>query len=249
MKVQHRRLSFPLLVLTALLTLAPAISRAQLVPPGDFRGKSLAQWSFDWTEWGLKTGLGGQTLPDTVDGVRYLPPNLGSTFVTSLTIQQGTAVVFAPFVVFGENYDNGTSDNPADPVLNDIFADVTIQTMFDGATVLQGSGNAFPDRKYGPTSFAAPIVYIDPQPRGPGLNSVAAIFGLGIGAIFDPLPLGQHTIQNVYTSNFFGGTFSTTYNITVIPEPSTLCGLGISALCLLVARGRVRGVRPVGSYA
>ena len=236
MDLQLRRLLLPLLVLIAFVTCVPATCSAQLVAPGDFRGKSLAQWTFDWTEWGLKTGLGGQTLPDTVDGVRYLPPNLGSTFVTSLTIQQGTAVVFAPFIVFGENYDNGTSDNPADPILNDIFADVTIQTMFDGATVLQGSGDAFPDRKYGPTSFAAPIVYTDPQPRGPGLNSVAAIFGLGIGAIFDPLPLGQHTIKNVYTSNFFGGTFSATYNITVIPEPSTFALLIISTIALGIRR-------------
>lgn len=236
MILQLRRLLLPLFVLIASLMSVPATCSAQLVPPGDFRGKSLAQWTFDWTEWGLKTGLGGQTLPDTVDGVRYLPPNLGSTFVTSLTIQQDEAVLFAPFVVFGENYDNGTSDNPADPVLNDIFADVTIQTMFDGVTVLQGSGNSFPDRKYGPTSFAAPIVYTDPQPRGPGLNSVAAIFGLGIGAIFNPLPLGQHTIQNVYTSNFFGGTFSATYNITVIPEPSTFALLIIGTTALGIRR-------------
>jgi hypothetical protein len=174
-----------------------------------------------------------------VDGVRYLPPNFGETFVANVTIPEGTAVVFSPFVVFGENYDNGTSN---DPILNDIFAGAMFQTKFDGATVLEGSANAFPSRMFGPTSFAAPIMYTDPQPRGPGLNSVAAIFALGLGTIFDPLPLGHHTIQNVYTSNFFGGPFTSTYNITVVPEPGGFAAIGACALSLLCARRRLRSV-------
>jgi hypothetical protein len=240
---QHRWFAFPLIVLSASWTLAPAPSRAQLVPPGVFRGKSLAQWSFDWSEWALRTGLGGQTLPDTVDGVRYLPPNLGETFVTNLTISQGTAVAFSPFIVFGENYDIGGSDDPNDPILNDIFAGATFQTKFDGATVLEGATNAFPARMFGPTSFASPIAYATPQPRGPGVNSTAAIFVLGLGEIFDPLPLGQHTIQNTYTSNFFGGPYSATYNITVVPEPGGIAAGCMGVLCLVNARRRARSSR------
>lgn len=216
-------------------------SHAQLVPPGDYRGKSLAQWGLDWTEWGLRTGVAGQSRPDTVNGVRYLQPNFGSTFVQDLEAQPDTAFVFSPFLVFGENYDNGTSDNPNDPVLDEIFADATFTTKLDGATVLEGKANAFPARDFGPTAFAEPITYLTPQPRGPGVNSVAAIFGLGLGAIFDPLSPGQHTIVNVYNSpSFFGGPFTATYNITVVPEPGTVVGAGAGAVGLLIARRRSR---------
>jgi hypothetical protein len=190
---------------------------AQIVPAGDFRGKSLDQWGLDYQQWGLKTGLGGQTLPDTVDGVRFLPPNLGSEFVANLTIQQGTPLVFLPFNVFGEIYDNGTQDNPNDPVIDEIFETSTIRTTFNGNVVLEGLASEFPDRTFGVTVFDEPILYAQPQPRGFGLNSVTAIFGTGITAIFDMLPLGQHTIAHVYNSPFFGGTFTATYNITVAP--------------------------------
>jgi hypothetical protein len=248
MKPKHRELILPLIVITTSWMFVPATCRglgydggtqnggvipcvsttcsAQIVPAGDFHGKSLDEWGLGYQQWGIATGLGGQALPDTVDGVRYLPPDFGSNFVADLTIQQGTPLVFTPFNVFGERYDNGTEDNPADPVIDEIFQTTTIRTTFDGAVVLEGSANEFPDRKFGVTVFSAPIPYAAPQPRGPGLNSVTAIFGTGITAIFDKLPLGRHTITNVYNSPFFGGTFSATYNITVVPEPSTLVVLG-----------------------
>ncbi len=225
MNLQHRRSFFPLLVLTASVMLVPPTCRAQLLPPGDFNGKSLDEWTLNWGEWGIKTGLGGQTLPNTVDGVRYLPPNFGNVFVADLTIQQGTAVVFSPFFIFGERYDDGSQDNPNDPIIDQIFEGATIRTTFDGSVVLEGFASDFPERNSGVRVFSEPIPYTDPQPRGPGLNATAAIFEVGIGAMFD-MPFGEHTIMNVYSSNFFGGPFTSTYNITVVPEPSTLVLLG-----------------------
>src|SRR5687768_7513374 len=115
MKVQHQ--IFPLLVLTASLISVAATCRAQLLPPGDFQGKSLAEWTLDWSKWSIATGLGGQMLPDTMDGVRFLPPNFGGgDFVADLTIPQRTALLVSPFNVFGERYDNGIEDNPNDPI-------------------------------------------------------------------------------------------------------------------------------------
>jgi hypothetical protein len=203
------------------------------VPPGDFRGKSLDEWGLAYQQWGIATGIGGQSLPDTVDGVKFLPPNLGSSFVADLTIPQGTPVVFSPFNVFGEKYDNGTEDTPADPVIEQIFDSTTIETKYDGGVVLQGGANALPDRKFGVTLFSAPIAYASPQPRGPGVNSVAAIFGVGLTAIFDALPPGEHTIVSAYDAPFFGGSFSSTYNITVVPEPASCVVLGVVALGLV----------------
>jgi hypothetical protein len=240
MKMQHRRLGFSLLIFAASLAVVPA-ARAQLLPPGDYKGKSLDQWTLDWSMWAIATGLGGQTLPDTVDGVRYLPPNFGGgDFVADLTIPQGTGLVVAPFFVFGEKYDNGTEDNPTDPVIGSIFEDATIQTTFDGTVLLEGAASDFPERTSDVTVFPEPILYDEPQPRGPGLNAVAAIFGVGIGTIYDMLPIGQHTIRNEYNSpNFFGGPFSFTYNINVVPEPCTLVLIVLG----VITAGRIVRIR------
>jgi hypothetical protein len=241
MKRIHRRVAFSLLIfLSAFLVVAPAACWAQLLPPGDFKGKSLDQWTLEWSQWSIATGLGGQTLPDTVDGVKFLPPNFGGgDFVADLTVPQGTALLVAPFFVFGERYDNGTEDNPSDPVIDAIFADVMVETTFDGNVLLQGTGDEFPERKSDVTVFPEPIAYAEPQPRG-DINAVAALFGVGIGTIYDMLPLGEHTIRNEYNSpGFFGGPFSFTYNITVVPEPASLILVGVSALSF-VGYGRRR---------
>jgi hypothetical protein len=240
MKLHDRWLIKPWLVLTVTLLCVPATCRAQLLPPGDFNGKSLEEWTLDWGEWSIATGLGGQTLPDTVDGVRYLPPNLGNVFVADLTIQQGTAVVFSPYFVFGETYDAGSDDLPSDIADFMLFENATFETSFDGSVVLDGLASAFPARKTGVRSFAQPILYAVPQDRG-GRNAIGAIFEQGLGAMFE-LPLGQHTIMNVYESTFFGGPFSATYNITVVPEPASFILIGIGALALVgcVRRRRAR---------
>jgi hypothetical protein len=243
MKAQHRGLVISLLILSASMV-APAICRAQLLPPGDFNGKSLEEWTLDWSEWAIATGLGEQMLPDTVDGVKYLPPNFGGgDFVTNLTVSRNTPLLVSPFFVFGERYDNGTEDNPNDPIIDQIMDDAMIRTTFDGNVLLEGQASDFPERTFGVTVFSEPIAYAEPQPRGPGVNAVAALFGIGIGTMYANLPLGEHTIRNVYTSpNFFGGPFSFTYNITVVPEPANLILVGIGALALSGC-GRRRGSR------
>jgi hypothetical protein len=218
----------------------PATCPAQLLPPGDFQGRSLAEWTLEWSKWSIATGLGGQMLPDTVDGVRFLPPNFGGgDFVADLTVPQGTALLVSPFNVFGERYDNGTEDNPNDPIINTIFEDAMVEVTLDGNVLLQGRASEFPERKYGVTVFPEPIPYTEPQPRGENLNAVAALFGVGLGTMYANLPLGEHTIRNVYNSpNFFGGPFSFTYNITVVPEPSTLVLLGSVLVGQLVCSRR-----------
>ncbi|MGD9637204.1 MAG: hypothetical protein AB7G28_11780 [Pirellulales bacterium] len=231
MTLHHRQSFWLLLAGTASLLLVPATGRAQLVPPGDYRGTSLDEWGLDYLEWALATGLGEQTLPDTVDGVRYLPPNFGGgDFVASLTIDKSTAVISEPFSVFGEKYDNGTEDNPADPFIDTIFDETTIKVTYDGSVVLEGIAGNLTDRLFGVTVFPDPIPYAEPQPRGPGLNSIAAIFGVGVVTIFDPLPIGAHTIKNEFNSSVFGAA-SYTYNITVVPEPGTLLLAGMMVLC------------------
>jgi hypothetical protein len=241
MKLQPR-LVCPLLVLTAFLILLPTIVTAQLLPPGDFQGKSLDEWTIDWSKWSIATGLGGQTLPDTVDGVKFLPPNFGGgDFVANLTIPQGTALMVSPFFLFGERYQNGAEDNPDDPIIDQIFEETTFRTTFDGTVLLQGQASDFPDRLSEVVVFPEPIPYTEPQERGE-FDSIAAIFGVGIGTIFSNLPLGQHTIRNEHDPpDFLGPPASFTYNITVVPEPASLTLLGsVMAGWITCTRRRVR---------
>jgi hypothetical protein len=222
--------------------MGPSHSRGQLVPPGDFHGKSLSEWTLDWGEWATRTGLSGQSLPDFVDNLHYLPPNFGADFTASLTIPQGAAVLFSPYFLFGEKYDDGSEDLPSAIADFMLFEAAAFRTAFDGSTVLEGKASDFPDRKSGIRTFSPPIPYLVPEDRG-GINAIAAIFEQGLGAIFE-VPLGQHTITNVFESEFFGGPFTQTYNITVVPEPGSFAGLGACSLGLLTTRRRMRSTRP-----
>ena len=56
-----------------------------------------------------------------------------------------------------------------------------------------------------------------PSPRGPGLNAIAATFVFGTGAVFRPLPVGEHTLV-IDVQNPFLGDYHTTYHITVSPK-------------------------------
>jgi hypothetical protein len=243
MKLQHRFI-LSLAVIVASSMLLPATGIAQLLPPGDFKGKSLEEWGLDWTQWGIATVLGEQMLPDTVDGVRFLRPLIGGIDVVSqdLTIQQGTPLVGSSFFVFGERYDDGSEDDPVAlaPLVDQIFEETTIRTTVDGVVVLEGLASGFPDRMFGITVFAEPIPFAEPFPKD-GPDSVAAIWSVGVTTIFDGLAIGNHTIVNEFDSSFFGQA-SFTYNIAAVPEPATGVLVGIASLVGLgyTMRGRFR---------
>lgn len=235
----HAKFSLLLVLATSLIS-APAICSAQLLPADDFNGKSLDEWGLDYTQWAIKTGLGEQTLPNTFDGVRYLPPNFpGREFVAELTIPLGTPLLGSPFFIFGERYDDGTEDNPADPIIDMIFDETTIRATLNGSVVLEGTASAFPDRKSDISIFSQAIPYAEPRPVAPGVNAIAGTFAAGgIWTIFDMLPLGNHTLKTEFNSSFFGED-SFTYNITVVPEPSSLLLVGAGAIgWTMVARRR-----------
>lgn len=221
-----RRFPLVLAVATAFAAaMVPLVAPGQdggspLLPPNaTFRGKSYDEWNLLNTQRTVATGLGGQVLPDTVQGVRLLPGEFApGKFEFHIEVDAGTALVFPSFFVFGELYDDGTFDDPVAlaELVELIFATTTIETRVDGEVVLSGSGSELGDFLYGPTFFDEPIPYEEPQPRGPGLNAVAALWGTGIGSVYRPLPVGEHTLVSIVDSAFFG-QFEYTYHITVRP--------------------------------
>jgi hypothetical protein len=93
----------------------------------------------------------------------------------------------------------------------------TIKSQLDGKVLLEGLASDLEPYSFGPVVLDEPIYYAEPQPRGPGLNAIAAIFVVGTGSVYNPLPVGKHTLV-IDVQNPFLGNFHTTYNITVSPK-------------------------------
>jgi hypothetical protein len=257
MKPQYVPFIILLVALTASGIVVPGTCQAQLLPPGDYHGKSLEQWGMDYAKWAVPLTFPAGIIPfdparpDTFDGVRYLPVGEFGIrdFTANLVIQPGIAVFGSPFFIFGEQYDDGHEDDPADPVVVTILEETTIRATLDGTVVLEGTPNSPSDRKFGPSHFQEPIPYTAPQQRGPdgsplgqGLFSVASAWTTGTGTMFANLSPGEHTLRFDFNSEFFGGAYSSTWNITVVPEPATDALVGIASVIGLgyTARGRFR---------
>lgn len=199
-------------------TVAPAPSLGQggtspLLPPNaNFRGRSLIEWDVLAMKWEIATGLGGQDLPATVDGVRFLPGNFtGNEF--DIQLKPGTPIAFPFLPIYGELYDDGTYDDP-EANWSFLLEATFIDARLDGQVLFQGLASDYPAYSFGPVVLDEPIFYADPQPRG-DLNAVAAIWVLGTGAVFKPLPVGEHTL--VVDLQGILGDYHTTYHITVRP--------------------------------
>jgi hypothetical protein len=199
-----------------------------LMPPQSHAfGMSFEDWNVLWARRAIEVGLGGGTeLPNTVGKVRLLPTVIGKgTHEFQVTVRPGTAFVIAPFFVFGETYNDPAipDDNPADPFIDEILETTDIQTVLDGRILLDGTGAELARFRFGPVAFDDAIVYVEPQFRfldpvtGDPISSTAALFVVGIGTVYHPLPVGKHTLVNVVHSAVFGD-FHFTYHITVSPK-------------------------------
>jgi hypothetical protein len=200
------------------------LAPAPLMPPQSHAfGKSLEEWGVLYSRWAIDPELvGGETgLSDTVGRVRFLPTVLDDTgsFEFSVKLRPGTPFVVLPFFVYGERYDDPAvpDDTPQDVIDLRIFETADIQTVLDGRVVLEGTGTELARFMFGPVFFDEPLVYAEPQPRGPDLNATAALFVQGIATVFHPLPVGQHTLVTTVQSEFFGD-FQFTYHIKVSPR-------------------------------
>jgi len=199
-----------------------------LIPPQSHAfGMPVDQWNVLQVHWALEFQLAGHTDPDTnpntVGRVRFLPVDvLANQGVFHVTLKAGRAFALPPFVVYGEHYDNPSvpDDDPEDAgfaaFLEQIFADANISTTLDGRTLLQGYAAELESFMFGPSWFDAPIVYKEPLPRGENLNAIAALWAMGIGSVYRPLPVGEHELTYHVKTSFFGN-FDNTYHIRVVP--------------------------------
>ncbi len=221
----------------AVLTVLSSVAQADVLVPPDqpFRGRSFEEWMVLWSEWDTTIRRGdGMGVTDTVDGVRFLPG--GEDIEIDVLLGANTPFIVAPFPIVGELYADGSTDNPDDPIIPQFFETATITIVLDGVTLFDGLVNEFPEFLYGSVFFDEPIEYSETLPN----NAVAALFALGMGTIYKPLEVGEHTLVSSLDSAFFGPT-SQTYNITVVPEPASLGLLGLGAgLTLTVSQWRRR---------
>jgi hypothetical protein len=224
-----RRSAVTWLAVLLCVVVAPPVFPGQggpspLVPPQSHAfGKSFEAWNVLQTQRALEVGLGGGTTrSDTVGRVRLLPVDFTNPRPEfDITLPPGTPFVAAPLFLFGERYDDPTmpDDDPAElaSALEEIFATTHIRTEPDGQVLLDGTGTELAGFRFGPVFFDAPIVYADPQPRGEELNAVAALWVTGIGSVYHPLPVGEHTLVYTVHGEFVGDT-QFTYHLTVAPR-------------------------------
>jgi hypothetical protein len=195
-----------------------------LMPPNSKAfGKSFEEWNVLYAQWAIEDGLGGGSdVPNPVGRVRFLPTNFEGpgSYEFRVTLRPGTPFVAPPFFVFGERYDDPTvpDDDPDHPILAEIFETTDVKLVLNGRVLMNDSAADLERFLFGPVYFDEPIEYAEPQPRGPGLNAVSALFVVGVGAVFHPLPVGRHKLEAITDSPFFGGGFRFTYHITVTPR-------------------------------
>jgi hypothetical protein len=204
--------------------------KSPLMPANaNFRGLSFDEWNVLAVEIDVATAWGGQERPDTIRRTRLLRTEILRDYAEfDVQIRPGTAVVLPAWAVWGELYEDGYVDDadalhPFDPdkTLLDFFYETAfVEVKLDGEVVLSGSGDELVEYQFGLTDFKDIVFYDDdvlPQPRdtpeGPK-NAIAGLFTFGIGAVFHPLPPGQHTIETSVDSLVFG-SYVFVYNVAV----------------------------------
>jgi hypothetical protein len=199
-------------------------------PPVDTFGKTLSEWQRLYWTWALGGSLEGQ-----VDDVLFMPipqgvpddgegtPKDPTIFVGELDVMltPDTAFVMPVFVFIGESY--AEKDEPDDPSQfpAKIFTNAKVLVKLDNHPLINSRLEAL--SKYffptadpdGAVSFDPLIPYYPPQPRG-SLNADAALWVKGLGFVYPPLSVGEHTLT-LFVDSRLGFGFCNTWHITVQP--------------------------------
>lgn len=220
---------------------APAEAGPLYDPTTIVNGKTFEEWNVIWTQRQIEESLGGgSSIPLVVDGVRLFPQSGGpGVFEFDVTPLPNMPFIASPCFVYGETCSdpNVPDDTPQLIIDLDVFGTAQITTFLDGAELPNGTGTDLSAYMFGPIYFDSPIVYAEPQYRfddanGDPVCATAALFTQGIGTIFRPLSVGEHTVHNIPSSPFFGD-FDLTCNIRVVPEPGGVVMMSLGVLGIM----------------
>jgi hypothetical protein len=214
----------------ALLIAGPPRAQAQNPNPGVIphqarhQGLTYQQWQARWQQWAISIPAtsthpffpGGNVLQAQTGNVWFLAGVVGGVEVRSVAIPAGTALFFPIVNVECSTLEpppfHGTDHASLSSCANGHVDQTSgLAATIDGRPVQQISSyrGESPEFSFGPTP--------DPNVLGvePGLtgNSV----DVGFYLLLTPLPVGKHTIHFAATSDEFGVSIDTTYNIAVMP--------------------------------
>jgi len=195
-----------------------AVAYAQ--PPGHSSayGKTLGEWMVGWFE-----GQFGASDGDGDGKVVYLkfPAFEDYTIDTDTwtayseldqTLEPGTAFAYPIRLAYGEVYEDGTEDDPDDPLWSpDAIMDVELLVTVDGETLIDSAEDDLEDWFFGPEYFDETIEYDEPT----GYGAVGAVWVQGLGFVHTPLSKGDHVVHIVLYIPAWELTYDETWNITV----------------------------------
>jgi hypothetical protein len=208
-----------LTTLLACLFLLLVCSHTSAAVPGNAaaRGQSLDQWMLQYWTWFF-----GGSQANEQNNVLFLPLPVGTPSPEDPSITVGHADVtlrtgegfFLPvFVFFGETYLDPTvpDDDPSFPPA-DVFTGAHVLVTLDGKTILDSERGDDLSKVYSDTQFFDhPLLYPEPSSYG----SIGAIWVKGLGVVQQPLSKGNHKLELLVVSDFFGIGFHNTWNLTV----------------------------------
>ncbi|RIK40928.1 MAG: hypothetical protein DCC55_13480 [Chloroflexi bacterium] len=216
---KYLTVSIVVVLLLAVVSPVEAGAKKPAPPQSHAFGKALEEWQLLYFTWYL-----GGSQADQVRNVRFLPLPEGEptgedpTIIVGeldLTLEVGTAFVLPVLTFIGETYVEDVADD--EPLPAEIFTGAPVLVSLNGQPLIDSGVENLDKYLFGPVFFDPPILYDEPQPRG-DVNAAAAIFVQGIGFVYPPLPVGEHTLTLFAVFEDFGVGFSNTWHITVQPK-------------------------------
>jgi hypothetical protein len=179
-----------------------------LPPHSHAYGKSLGDWMELYMVQLMERVHGTKTLPTKVGNVQFLPASYpAASSHADVTVKAGTALLWVPIVWVGEEYPDGSVDDPSVDWLAGTIGEFTL----DDRTIVPDL-----EKYYVPIRWLEnPVVYQDAMDWG----SIAAVYLEGYAFLIAPLPVGVHTFTSTVWVLWLSEDpiFDASFTITVIP--------------------------------
>jgi len=245
-----------IVALTANLTWANGVT---VLPPESYPyGMTYGQWGALWWQWELQAPINKDPVSDTTgaysgnqlsNSVFFLAGSFGGgPIVRHVNVPAGRALFFPLYngvLTYPEDVPAGLNprygENNTRILLNDSLKDVPVSDLVafvDGTGPLPSYRASETFNFTFPPDSAAVTDWLSWEgvPYQPGYHALN--FTDGYWTMIAPLSAGPHTVEIKYPAD--GSYVDVTYNLTVIPLPSTLLFFGSGLLSLLGFRASRR---------